>query len=179
MNRVPLALMLAALLALAGCSGDSRPSPRAKVVARDAVNPCALAFKDQQIATPLEARSPAVQRTQLDGHLVAGLAADGVCFDVFYEVHAPGWKVKGYRVSADQGGVRYSSHVPDRVFQTQFDEKTKLSTKPLPGLYVPLRGCVDVSAHVDLVGPHGQPGTYAGRATYGRGCAKAPGTPAS
>lgn len=108
---------------------------------------------------------------KLNGDLGAGLAADGVCFDVSYEMYTKGWKVVRSRISATNGGLVYAATVPDRAYQAQFDSKG-VPTKPLPGLYVPLRGCVDVTASVDLTGPHGVHGSYTATSTYGRSCAK-------
>jgi hypothetical protein len=177
MTRLPLALLLAAVLALSGCSNDSN-TPRTKVASRDAVNPCTLAWDDQQIATTFVPANAAMKPAKLDGDLAAGLAADGVCFDVRYEMYTKGWKVVRSRISATQGGVGYSQTVPDRVYRAQFDDKGA-PTKPLPGLYVPLRGCVDVTASVDLTGPHGVRGSYTATSTYGRNCAKYTGGPSS
>lgn len=175
MTRAPLplllALLLGLLLGLAGCSSDSDDTPPPKTAAHDAVNPCRLAFSDQQIATPLEPGSAAAEPAGVDGDLAAGLAADGVCFDVAYEMYTKGWRVIGYRITASQGDVHYSDYVPDRVYRTQFDEESKLATRPLPGLYVPLQGCVDVTGRVELAGPHGVRAAYVATGTYGRDCA--------
>ena len=183
MSRLPLVVLLALLLGMSACSKDSDHTPTAKVAAHDAVNPCTLAWDDQQVATNLRPATPAVKPAALDGDVRAGLAADGVCFDAGYEMYTKGWKVLGTRITAHQDGTAdglvYSDYVPHRVYLTQFDAKTKLATKPLPGLYVPLKGCVDVTARVDLAGPHGVRGAYTATATYGRGCAKDTGGPNS
>jgi hypothetical protein len=178
MTRLPLTLLLALLLGLAACSNDSDHTPPVKVAAHDAVNPCTLARDDQQVATKLRPATPAMKPARLDGLVGAGLAADGVCFDVSYEMYTKGWKVVGSRITATKDGVVYSDYVPHRVYLTQFDSRGA-STKPLPGLYVPLKGCVDVTARVELSGPHGVHGAYTATATYGRDCAKYTGGPSS
>jgi hypothetical protein len=179
MSRLPLVVLLALLLGPTACSNDSDQAPPVKTAAHDAVNPCTLAWDDQQVATTLRPATPAVKPAALDGDVRAGLAADGVCFDVSYEMYTKGWKVLDSRITAAKGGVVYSDVVPHRVYLTQFDAKSKLVTKPLPGLYVPLKGCVDVTARVDLTGPHGVHGAYTATATYGRGCATYTGGPSS
>jgi hypothetical protein len=179
MTRLPLALLVALLLGLTACSHGSDHTPPVRVAARDAVNPCTLARDDQQVATKLTPATAAAKPARLDGALGAGLAADGVCFDVDYEMYTKGWKVLGSRITATKDGVVYSDFVPHRVYLTQFDPEFKLATKPLPGLYVPLKGCVDVTGRVDMTGPHGVHASYVAKATYGRGCAKYTGGPSS
>lgn len=53
MTRLPLAILLAAVLGLSACSDDSGKGQPEKVASRDAVNPCTLAFTDQPVATTL------------------------------------------------------------------------------------------------------------------------------